>query len=193
MDAAERNRDWRKRNKDRIILAMGGSCCVCNYNKCTWALALHHLDPSEKEFNIGDMLTNFNSWERIVAELRKCILVCHNCHSEIHAGETLVPIDAARYNEYYSSALEQEAEKRTRPLTPCKVCGILKKPWLKSCSVECFRKSTQRINWDLVDISKELETKSVLLLASELGVSDAAIHKRMKKLGIKNPRSKPRK
>ena len=58
---------------------------MCGYDRCQWALDFHHLDPSQKEFGISmDGITR--SWERVQKELDKCVLVCSNCHREIHAG-----------------------------------------------------------------------------------------------------------
>lgn len=57
---------------------------MCGYNRCTRALGFHHLDPSKKDFGIGG--AHSRSWAVIQAELDKCILVCSNCHDEIHDG-----------------------------------------------------------------------------------------------------------
>ncbi len=48
------------------------------------------------------------------------------------------------------------------------------------CSQQCFHKSTRKIDWDSIDLIEILKTKSVLSLSRELGVSDNAIHKRLK-------------
>jgi len=76
--------------KATAVNYMGGSCKVCGYNKCLWALHFHHLNPWEKEFNISEKST----WKDIQPELEKCILLCSNCHMETEAGlinpETLV-------------------------------------------------------------------------------------------------------
>ena len=70
--------------KQKAVEFKGGECDLCGYKKCIQALDFHHLDPFEKEFTIAG---NYNiSWKRIVNELKKCILVCSNCHREIHAG-----------------------------------------------------------------------------------------------------------
>lgn len=82
---------WRKKTKQRIVAAMGGKCYVCGYNKCDEVLSLHHLDPSKKEFSMGAMRANPISWERIVVELKKCVMVCSNCHGEIHYGIIELP------------------------------------------------------------------------------------------------------
>jgi hypothetical protein len=47
-------------------------------------LDLHHLDPSSKEFNLSGNSTR--KWASIVQELRKCVLLCRNCHQEVHSG-----------------------------------------------------------------------------------------------------------
>jgi len=92
-------KSWRKRSKARIIESMGGSCAICGYNKCVSALALHHLDPNSKDFNLSDALKNAKSWDKIVNELRKCALLCHNCHCEVHEKLINVPEDAPKFNE----------------------------------------------------------------------------------------------
>ncbi len=57
----------------------------CGYRRCQAALDFHHLDENKKDFGLSkDGITR--SWERTKKELNKCILVCSNCHREIHAG-----------------------------------------------------------------------------------------------------------
>jgi hypothetical protein len=60
----------------------GGKCSVCGYKKCFDALEFHHVDPSIKEFHLGGF-RGYNI-EKLRKELEKCILVCRNCHTEIH-------------------------------------------------------------------------------------------------------------
>lgn len=70
--------------KELSIEYKGGKCEKCGYNKCKDALDFHHLDPNEKDFGIGHKGYT-RAWEKIKVELDKCILVCANCHREIHA------------------------------------------------------------------------------------------------------------
>ena len=56
----------------------------CGYNKCSEALEFHHKNPEEKDFNLSDRNLILD-WQEIKKELDKCILVCANCHREIHA------------------------------------------------------------------------------------------------------------
>src|SRR5690242_1576663 len=39
--------------KDRCIEYKGGKCCRCGYNKTRAVLQFHHLDPKEKDFQLG--------------------------------------------------------------------------------------------------------------------------------------------
>lgn len=75
---------FRQKQKEKIIYVMGGKCAYCGYDKCSSALDIHHLDPKQKEFNISQN-TN-KAWNKIVIELPKTILLCANCHREVHAG-----------------------------------------------------------------------------------------------------------
>lgn len=75
----------RKRLREKAVQYKGGKCICCGYDRCQAALDFHHLDASQKEFGISlDGITR--SWERVQKELDKCVLVCSNCHREIHAG-----------------------------------------------------------------------------------------------------------
>lgn len=71
--------------KRKAVRYKGGCCSVCGYSKYIGALEFHHVDPASKEFGLGlDGLTR--SWERIKNEVDKCVLLCSNCHRELHAG-----------------------------------------------------------------------------------------------------------
>lgn len=63
----------------------GNKCQCCGYNKCISALEFHHIDPNKKEFGIG-YAGYTHGWNDVKLELDKCILVCANCHREIHAN-----------------------------------------------------------------------------------------------------------
>jgi len=58
-------------------------CAICGYNRCSYALDFHHVNPSDKDFRITKNHMDFKD-ERIVNEINKCILLCKNCHFEIH-------------------------------------------------------------------------------------------------------------
>ena len=71
-------KNWRRRTKAKAVALLGGKCQECGYSKCLGALIFHH--PGHKSFGIGNGI----SWPRIEAELKKCVLLCLNCHTEEH-------------------------------------------------------------------------------------------------------------
>lgn len=86
------NSEYQSENRRNKILKLkkmaGGQCQICNYSKSTYGLHFHHLDPTEKEFNIGH--GNNRSFKRMQNEAAKCILLCANCHAEVHENITVV-------------------------------------------------------------------------------------------------------
>ena len=90
----EKNPDWAKKMQNRVCTTRrknvailkeeaGGECCMCGYNKCASALEFHHIDPNNKE---GGIIGTTTSLAKQREEAKKCILVCANCHREIHDG-----------------------------------------------------------------------------------------------------------
>jgi hypothetical protein len=54
------------------------------------ALEFHHKEVSSKDFGIPAKGYT-RSWARVKEEIEKCVLVCANCHREIHAGIAAFP------------------------------------------------------------------------------------------------------
>lgn len=69
-----------------LINLFGGECCICKYNTCQSALIFHHLDPKNKISNLDKTSLHYLSKEQIIIEVQKCIVLCSNCHAEVHAG-----------------------------------------------------------------------------------------------------------
>lgn len=69
-----------------FLIRPAGSCCqLCGYDKYIGNLSFHHKNPDLKSFNISLRILTF-SLEKLIHEASKCIVACHNCHGEIHAG-----------------------------------------------------------------------------------------------------------
>jgi 5-methylcytosine-specific restriction endonuclease McrA len=81
----ERVANHRIKKKKILIEEMGGSCIICGYKKYIGSLHFHHINPSDKKSNLSRMNLALNI-DKLREEAKKCILVCSNCHSEIHAG-----------------------------------------------------------------------------------------------------------
>lgn len=65
------------------------TCSYCGFegSKSTNSLSFHHINPEEKEFNIGFMINRGYSKTRILKEIAKCDVVCENCHRIIHYND----------------------------------------------------------------------------------------------------------
>jgi 5-methylcytosine-specific restriction endonuclease McrA len=89
-----------KRNhiKETLLKAFGEKCIICGYSKSKRALAFHHVNPKEKEFQISLCLI---SWKDAVLEAKKCALLCKNCHGEVHAGILILPEKYYTFDEKY--------------------------------------------------------------------------------------------
>jgi hypothetical protein len=67
-----------------LVRQAGGQCSICGYRKNLAALAFHHRNSTAKDFKLDMRSLSNRRLAAIVAELGKCILICHNCHAEIH-------------------------------------------------------------------------------------------------------------
>lgn len=70
---------WSRANKEKISIG----CKLCKYNKTGYALEWHHMND-DKAYNPSNLLSK--SWEAYQKEVSKCVLLCSNCHREVHAG-----------------------------------------------------------------------------------------------------------
>lgn len=63
----------------------GGKCSICGYDRCLYALDFHHLDPDKKDKAVCNLLSS-KSFKAAAAESKRCVLLCSNCHRELHDG-----------------------------------------------------------------------------------------------------------
>lgn len=78
----ERVTKARQKRKKEIVEFCGGKCVLCGYDKCIDALHFHHLDPSKKSFSLSSQGVRISLKESL-EEIKKCIMVCANCHYEL--------------------------------------------------------------------------------------------------------------
>jgi transposase-like protein len=80
----------RRRQVKRILVAEAGGCCRrCGFAEHPAALQFHHVDPTTKAFNLSAQGVT-RSIAKARAEMRKCVLLCANCHALVEAGVTRV-------------------------------------------------------------------------------------------------------
>jgi hypothetical protein len=89
----------------------GGKCQICGYDRCHEALEFHHLDETGKDFGISNKGYT-RSWSRIKQEIEKCLLLCANCHREVHSGLQLPrEIVVEKSGELKEACLPYKTEK----------------------------------------------------------------------------------
>lgn len=83
----EKPRIERKRDigiKRLANLKLNG-CALCGYNKCSRALDYHHIE--KKSFSLSRKGIKGHTNKEIADEIAKCILLCANCHRELHYND----------------------------------------------------------------------------------------------------------
>lgn len=173
---------WRKNTKTKIINIFGGGCGICGYNRCNSSLALHHLNPDEKEYGLGQFMAHPRKWEIIKEELKKCILVCHNCHGEIHEGLITIPDNVSRYKECIDITYNK-----------CKSCNSEIDDTLTMCDT-CRntqmhnslngRNKLDMVNWDAIDLPNALKSYNMTEISDQFNISPYLIRKKIKLLGL---------
>ena len=170
MSATER----RKQYKKNIVYVMGDGCAICGYNKSTRALECHHIIPEDKSFGISQK--TYYAWSKLENELKKCILVCSNCHCEIEDGLLEVTNLTSSFNqERFNEIAQQIQDKKDKK--KCIECGAEITSKATRCII-CDQKHRQVTSRPDREKFKELVWNNSF---SELGrrfqVSDNAIKK----------------
>jgi hypothetical protein len=147
-------------------------------------LAFHHTSNKQSSLSERDFQ---RSWAKLIPEIRKCVLACHNCHGEIHAElhDKIIPQKLIEV-QMAIDKLEQEIKYESAPTLgpPCLVCGTpCKATYNKYCSTTCCYKGQQKINWPLdEEFLKMIKSMSQRKVAGLLGVSDQAVAKHLKRI-----------
>ncbi len=89
---SERVARRRRELKAILVREAGERCMICGYGRFVGALHFHHLDPAGKEFGIA-LGGVARSLAKVRKEACKCVLLCANCHAEVEAGVTALPLE----------------------------------------------------------------------------------------------------
>lgn len=170
----------RQQNSKDVKFYLGGKCCVCSYERCSWALEAHHVNDKDKKFALS-VDGSTRSIRNTLVEANKCVLLCANCHREYHSGL----ISKSILSEILKS---EQSDRKRRAET---IIGVPKQtPTCNDCGVEvsnknrckkCGNKSREKIDWPSTDVLIAMVDKSTLVsVGNELGVSDTAVKKRIR-------------
>ena len=76
----DRNIEWFNNYKKKL------SCQECGEDHPA-CLDFHHRNPSDKTYEVSTMIRNCSSIETIIEEIKKCDVLCSNCHRKLHYNE----------------------------------------------------------------------------------------------------------
>lgn len=189
-----------KRNRIKAIVFLGGKCNRCNYKENYSALDFHHLDPNQKD--IKWVYFKSRSWEKIVEEISKCVLLCSRCHREVHNDNDSQPSIVYDIDKSYEIKIKflQERFKHdfkflpqsqypTKPNSENNFCDC----GAEICKTSQFCINCRGLNNRKVkrpskeELEKLIWEKPIIHLAKDYDVSDNAIRKWCKKYGIDFP------
>lgn len=161
----------RQKRKQELVYIMGGKCSLCGYDRCIAALEFHHIDKKQKCRQLSN--GNCHSWEEDVQEVKKCALVCSNCHKEIEAfglkAETT--FDEEKYKEINA---QKEQEKK---VNRCKKCGVEIDKQASYCR-SCWSLLNRRVERPTREEFKKLiRNNSISDVAKMFKISDNALRK----------------
>ncbi len=80
-----KNKEWLEKLKSEL------KCIKCNENR-HWVLDFHHKNPLEKDNNVSILLISA-SRDRVEKEIKKCDILCANCHRDLHYKEKISTIE----------------------------------------------------------------------------------------------------
>lgn len=177
MANTEAKQNYRMRVKAEMVEITGGSCQVCGYNKSHAALDFHHLDPTEKEFGLSSQKTGTMNRADRFQELKKCILLCSNCHREFHAGlidttNLKIIINQEAYDKHVNGIV-------TPRIKNCTKCNAeINGDGTTGLCMTCYRESTRVVNRPNREELKSLIRNTTFTeLGIRYSVSDNAVKK----------------
>lgn len=189
---------YRRKIKTMAIIYKGGECIICGYSRYHSALDFHHINPENKNFQISS--GNTYAWSTVKDELDKCVLLCKNCHSELH-GENIHIENYLRRDpdrETGEALLEEQGfdpylsrDNKNQPEKKCEDCGVDVSKRANRCR-SCAGKNCKdtKIQWPSVhQLIEQVKEKSFMEMARQLGVSDNAIRNRIEKYSDIEPSS----
>jgi hypothetical protein len=182
-----------KKNRAYSLAKLGNKCFNCGFDKWSAALDIHHIDPLKKDITFN----RYKYWgrERLDRELKKCILLCANCHRAHHSEELLnFKLNNSSYSSYRYDDIYNDINFNwdfnflyKYKQTNCLCCNKIKFNDLKFCSLICARKSrpTNRPSKEILE--KLLWEKPTTHIAKDYNVSDKAVEKWAFYYKIKKP------
>lgn len=175
-----------------LIQERGGKCEQCGYNKNIASLQFHHL--KDKQFVLDIRHLSRKSLENIRHEASKCILLCANCHHELHHPEYELDnlkelAQKLQICDSYQKLEDLETFvtniKKELPKHYCVDCGKEITRGARLRCKTCSDKESRKTEWPTKEVLLQLVlTTPMTRIGNQYGVSDNAVRKWCKHYGI---------
>lgn len=156
----------------RAVDLLGGKCKDCGETHVA-ALSFHHSNPAEKEYDVARLIQN-RDWENVEKEIKKCELLCENCHRKRH-------FDQERYDHYFNRICNQAAGIK------CEKQVVIKK-WRGSetqCLIELYSEGTP-----VWQIAKQMDREEATIRRRINGLVQDSVIQQREKISRRAPISK---
>lgn len=201
LNTSDRTVYKRRAIKRQGVKLLGGKCICCGETR-PHILNFHHIDSSQKDETPAALIKNSQT-EAFFKEIKKCVLLCSNCHQDFHYQESLNGITLKKYLEQNSIFSKEELEKdlEIEKREQNDIVAVQEKTYIKhycsKCGKELYSKTKSGLCTDCCHASRRtVERPDAVTLAQEIvetnfcavgrkyGVSDNAIRKWCKSYGL---------
>lgn len=124
--------NYRRRRKQNLIQVLGGKCQICGFDLFPDALEFHHEDPNQKDYGLASKGT-CHDIEADLNEVKKCFLLCANCHRGVHSGYYNTPIEHIFDEQLAQTLINERNKKAITRLNYCIDCHCQ----INSTSIRC--------------------------------------------------------
>lgn len=76
-----RRASLRKWFNEEVLSKLKCEKCPEKHPAC---LDFHHRNPSDGDVHVSDLVGSLRSKEWILSEIKKCLVLCANCHRKLH-------------------------------------------------------------------------------------------------------------
>lgn len=164
--------------KQRLLEVFGYKCSICGYDRCIQSLSFHHVNTEDKLFTISSW--KVRNWTKIANEAKKCILICSNCHAEIHSNIIKCPELDKQIIEKIENLKLKKYENLAAKKSKCLYCDNLKTSRTDFCSTECFIKYKSNKIFTKSEFINEFNEQGIKFMMKKYQCSDVTIYKYIK-------------
>ena len=161
---------------------LGGRCQICGFDVFQGALEFHHESPLQKDFQVSSGTTR--SIERDLSEIKKCFLLCSNCHKCVHAGVYKTPEQHVYRDDVAQNIIDRINQQKAKIEHRCIDCGKTISSASGRC-LECSYKTRRKtIRPDRDGLKNLIRNNSFTQIGKEYNVSVSSVKKWCKKYDL---------